>query len=180
MEVGCNARTRHHRRSAPGQDIVSSVCVFDVTRQTRGRLVDDPFRSRPLVTLSSAPPRAGNFKFDYKLPAFSLPLRVSVSTPSRVLPFPARFAPPPLALSPSAGRHPTLLTRARPDEKTPVARLRRNYWPAGFIYGVHFPKDRGRCVARCDTPGYCFFFSALFCFPVRFSFSLITRTYSSL
>lgn len=81
--------------------------------------------------------RAGNFQFDYKLP------ERPPSPPAR----PRRAFP--LFLHLPFRRHPACatLSRKRHDEKTLVARSRRNYWPADFIYGVHFPGDRGRGAA---------------------------------
>lgn len=160
-----------------------------IRRHVTRRPMDDPWttRGRPVSIASAGYSfisllRAGNFKFDYKLPEraphvlllpLPLPLlrrrdfRVSSSSPST--PSCPHSRPP---TSPSAlflslfflrRSRVHSFSRVRSDEKLFVARSRRNYWPAGFIYSIHFPGNRG-AIRRSPT-------SAIFLPPFLILFS---------
>lgn len=147
--------------------------------------VDDPFRSRPLVTLSSASSALGILNLitncpnarHQRPPCLSLsPLlfcpsqrggfRVSSrlafppSCPHSQPPVCAHIysLSPPSLLCHSSSR---VLVCARSDEKLFVARSRRNYWPAGFIYSIHFPwkSRRNPSPAVRRQPFFSLFFS---------------------
>lgn len=97
-------RTRHHGKA-------TTRISFSVYSMSRDKAVDDPWTrfDRVRWLLFHRLLRAGNFKFDYKLPARSLLRRVFCSVSPR-----PPVSPPPFHCR-LCYRHP--FSRARPDEK---------------------------------------------------------------